>query len=274
MRYKDVANVYYKDVKISNICYQNVLDTVKNVINNKQRGYICLTDVSNLMVASKKEPLRAAINASMLSLADGTPLAWYARMVGCKEIERISGACLMERLFTDMNGCRHFLLGDTEQTIARVIAEAKKINNSVDIRGYSPPFKEFNGKDNLEIMRKIREAEADIIWIAFGGWKQEKWMNQNIASLDSGVMIGVGAAFRFLIGDIVTPPKIFQTMGLQWLFRLTQHLLKDPKGWLKTVKKREILKSKREFVVSLPHEVKTGRKQMKLKKRLMRTNEV
>lgn len=265
MRYEDIAYVHYKQVKISNISYRKVKDVVRNVINQKQRGYICLTDVSNLMVASKNEQLRGAINSSMLSLADGMPLTWYARMVGCKEIERISGASLMTRFFADMNGCRHYLLGDTEQTIERVIATAKELNSKIEISGHSPPFKLFDDRDNLEMLEKIRAAEPDIIWVSFGGWKQEKWMNQNIASLDRGVMIGVGAAFRFFIGDIITPPQIFQNMGLQWVFRLAQHLAKDPRGWLKTVKEREILTSKRDFIVSLPHEVKTVRKQLKQK---------
>lgn len=264
MKSEDIACVYYKNVKISNICYRNVHNAVQDVIQNKQRGYICLTDVSNLMAASKNEQLQAAINESLFSLADGTPLAWYARMVGCKEIERISGASLMKRFFADMKGCKHFLLGDTEQTISRVIAEARKINNRIEISGYSPPFKEFDDKDNLEMMLKIREAKPDIIWVSFGGWKQEKWMNRNIASLDSGVMIGVGAAFRFLIGDIITPPQVFQDMGLQWLFRLLQHLARDPKDWLKTVRERELMKSKKDFLVFLPQEVKKARRQLKL----------
>jgi len=264
MKYQDLEYISYKKVKISNSSYQNVYNTVKNVIKDKQRGYICLTDVSNLMKASKNEQLQAAINASLFSLADGMPLAWYARMVGCKEIERISGASLMKRLFADMDDCKHYLLGDTEQTIDKVIAEAKKINCKIRISGHSPPFKEFDDKDNSEMLDKIRKAEPDIIWVSFGGWKQEKWMNQNIASLDNGVMIGVGAAFRFLIGDIITPPQIFQSMGLQWLFRMIQHLARDPRDWLKIVREREILISKKEFIVGLPHEVHMARRQLKL----------
>ena len=268
MKSEEPAYVSYKNVKINNTRYQNVSNTVKNVIKNKQRGYICLTDVSNLMAASKNEQLRTAINASLFSLADGAPLAWYARMAGCKEVERISGASLMQRLFTDMNGCKHYLLGDTEETIGKVIAEAKRLNSKIEITGHSPPFKVFDDTDNLEMLEKIRKAKADIVWVSFGGWKQEKWMNQNIASLDKGVMIGVGAAFRFLVGDIITPPQIFQSMGLQWVFRLIQHLARDPKDWLKTVREREILKSKKEFLLYLPNEVITARRQLKMINRM------
>lgn len=274
MKHKEVEHLYYKKVKISNVCYQRVLATVEDVIETNKRGYICLTDVSNLIAASKDEELQSALNSSLFSLSDGTPVAWYARLAGCSEIERISGASLMRGLFADLHNCRHYLLGDTEQTIKRVIAEAKKINSSIDISGHSPPFKVFDYEDNREMIKKIHEARPDIIWVSFGGWKQEKWMQQHLNSLDRGVMIGVGAAFRFLIGDIVTPPLIFQKMGMQWFFRLMQHLGRDPADWWKIVRERQILKTKREFLATLPEEVLKARRQLKALKSTDAVNSV
>jgi N-acetylglucosaminyldiphosphoundecaprenol N-acetyl-beta-D-mannosaminyltransferase len=263
MRYENVAYVKYKGIKISNISYQNVYNVVINAINDNQRGYICLNDVSNLIAAAKDEQLQTAINASLLSLADGMPLAWYARMVGCREVERISGASLMKRLLVDMDGCRHYLLGDTEQTINKVVAEARRLNSKIEISGHSPPFKVFDAKDNQLMIEKIRKADPDIIWVSFGGRKQEKWMNQNISSLDRGVMIGAGAAFRYLIGDIMTPPQIVQNMGLQWIFRLIDGFIRNPRSWIKIMRERELLKCKAVFLVNLPHEIITTRKQMR-----------
>jgi len=267
MRYEDVAYVTYHGVKVSNICYKNVLETVSRVVNRRERGYICLTDVSNLIGASKNEELRCAINESLLSLADGMPLVWYAWMAGCQEIERISGASLLRGLLTDLGGCRHYLLGDTEETIAKVIAEARKIHPQMEISGHSPPFKEFDAEDNRRMLDKIREARPDIIWVCFGGQKQEQWMNKNLPALESGVMIGVGAAFRFFIGEIVTPPPIFQKMGLQWLFRLTEAFLKDPVHCVKLVRERHILASKLEYLARLPVEVAGARQLIRKRNR-------
>lgn len=264
MRYQDVPYVHFKGVKVSNICYRNVLETVTGVIREKRRGYICLTDVSNLIVASKNEELRTAINESLLSLADGTPLVWFAWLAGCKEIERISGASLLHRLLADMDGCRHYLLGDTEHTIARVIANAKKLNGTIEICGYSPPFKEFDDEDNQRMLEKIKEAKPDVIWVSFGGVKQERWMRQHLSVLDSGVMIGVGAAFRFFIGDIITPPAIFQKLGLQWLFRITEAFIKNPANCVKVVQERQILSSKIDYLMSLPRELKAARQKIRL----------
>jgi N-acetylglucosaminyldiphosphoundecaprenol N-acetyl-beta-D-mannosaminyltransferase len=264
MNFQDVPYVNFKGVKVNNICYRTVLDTVGETLQHKGRGYICLTDVSNLIVASKNPQMRTAINDSLLSLADGTPLVWFAWMAGCKEIERISGASLLQRLLGDLADRRHYLLGDTERVIERVIVQAKQINANIEITGHSPPFKEFDAEDNRVMLEKIRQARPDIVWVCFGGGKQESWMREHFSDLDQGIMIGVGAAFKFFIGDIVTPPQIFQKMGLQWLFRLTHEFIKNPtSSFFKTVSKRQIMSSKVEYLLSFPGELSAARRELK-----------
>lgn len=264
MRYEDIAHIEYGNVKINNIGYRNVRNVLITTIQDNERGYVCLNDVGNIYAATRDERMRSAINGSLLSLADGVPLAWYGWMVGCKEIERISGASLMARLLTDLTGCRHYLLGDTEQTIEKVISKARELNKDIDITGYSPPFREFTEEDDRSIMERVRKAGPDIVWVSFGGRKQEKWMSLNVTRLDRGVMIGAGAAFRWLIGELVAPPPIFQKIGMQFFFRLAQDLFKNPRAWLAYNHKRELLKSRIVFMVNLPQEILRARKQLKV----------
>jgi len=76
MRYKDTAYIEYGNVKISNIGYRDVRDVLIKTIQHNERGYVCLNDVGNIYAATKDEGMRSAINGSLLSLADGAPLAW------------------------------------------------------------------------------------------------------------------------------------------------------------------------------------------------------
>jgi len=256
--------IEYNGVKVNNISYSGVLEAVTDALIQKKMGYICLTDVSNLIVATKDPELRVAINDSLFSLADGMPLVWYARMAGCTEIERISGANLMRRFIADMGDYTHYLLGDTEETITRVIAQAKMLSPQLMITGHSPPFREFDDEDDRCILEKIKAVNPDVVWVCFGGVRQEKWMKKHFASLNKGVMIGVGAAFRFFIGEIVTPPEIFQKMGLQWFFRLSEAFMKDPIKCIKLVHQRHIMTSKIEYLARLPFEVICARHRIKL----------
>lgn len=260
--YQKIENVHFLGVKIDNVGFKDVHELIKDKIMNGQKGYICMNDVVNVIGASQDKHFSGAINSSFLSLADGTPLAWYARLVGCKEIERISGRDMMARMFAANDGYRHFLLGDTEERIGRVIEKAREIDGTVQISGYSPPFKEFDQEDNRRILEILNREAPDIIWVSFGGEKQEKWMFDNINKLNRGVMIGVGAAFKFLIGELITPPRILQKMGLQWVYRCAHAHWNTPKKFRKSATDK-YLKRKAIFVYHFPSELIRARRMRK-----------
>jgi N-acetylglucosaminyldiphosphoundecaprenol N-acetyl-beta-D-mannosaminyltransferase len=222
MKKTETEYIAFKGIKIDNVGLENVIEIITNHVN--QKGYVCVNDVRNLMYAVKDDKLSNAINESLLSIADGTPLAWYGRLLGCKRIQRVAGFELMANMLEKNNGFKHYLLGDTEQTISRVIAKAGKENNNLRIAGHSPPFREqFSELENDIIFEKINSEDPDIVWVSFGGGKQEKWMHQNIGMLRRGVLVGAGAAFKFYLADLYIPPKIFQKLGMQWLFRLLMY---------------------------------------------------
>jgi N-acetylglucosaminyldiphosphoundecaprenol N-acetyl-beta-D-mannosaminyltransferase len=241
----------FKGVKLNNVRFEEVCDTIKTNIH--KRGYICLTDADKVISASRDKEFREAINKSLLSIADGMPLAWYGKMTGCNGVERISGMELMKRLL-ERSEFKHYLLGDTQETINRVIEKVRRVNTRTKICGYSPPFKEeFNEVDNKTIFDLINGHNPDIIWVSLGGGKQEKWMHKNIQNLSRGIMIGVGAAFRFYIGKIRTPPKIFQNLGLQWFFRLMEDPIRIG---------RRQLASFPIFIMRFPFEIAKARKEI------------
>jgi N-acetylglucosaminyldiphosphoundecaprenol N-acetyl-beta-D-mannosaminyltransferase len=229
MNPKNVLFVEFLNTKVNIVNYFAIHDLLSNTILNGLKGYICLTDVGNIISATSDGALQLAINTSLLSLADGAPLAYFALLAGYKGIERISGMHLMELLFAEKDGFSHYLLGDTDQIIKKVISKVKDANKDINITGYSPPFKDFSEQDNLEIIKIINEASPDIIWVCFGGGKQEKWMMNNIGSLEKGIMIGVGSAMRWFTGDLKVPPAIFQKLCLQWSYRLVSECVKEPR---------------------------------------------
>ena len=254
--------VEFMGVKINALAFLDVRDVLEMAINRGQKGYICLTDVGNVVSAAEDRELRSAINASLLSLPDGAPLASYARLAGHKRAERISGVGLMERLFAGKDGFSHYLLGDTDQTIKRVIDKARGVRKDIEITGYSPPFKQFTAEENRGIAEKIRKANADLIWVSFGGGKQEKWMAHNIGKIEKGIMIGAGAAFKWFIGDLKIPPLIFQRLCLQWLFRLVCELELNPLNGRKFFRERQLRKFP-VFLVNFPAELALARRRVK-----------
>ena len=222
----------FRGAKINDVDLHHVRDII--AANLEHPGYICTTCVHTLIDSLNDPELRAAINHSLLSLPDGTPLVWYGRLAGYRRVRRVSGPSLLASLLAGTDEFSHFLLGDTEETISAVIAKAKALNRTIRIAGYSPPFKPIlTPNDNDVIFSRVADFRPDLIWVSFGGGKQDKWMYANIGNLERGLMIGVGAAFRYYIGQLKTPPRLLQQFGLQWLFRTLQDPVSVGKGQLR-----------------------------------------
>lgn len=76
------------------------------------------------------------------------------------------------------------------------------------------------------ILAKIKQSRPDILFVAFGCPKQEKFIIRYLSKLKSvRIAIGVGGAFDILSGKIQRAPKLFRFFGLEWLWRL----VKEPK---------------------------------------------
>lgn len=76
-------------------------------------------------------------------------------------------------------------------------------------------------KSNIPLNPHILSRKIDILFVAFGHKKQEKWMNKNLGKLNARIMVGVGGAFDYLSGSVPRAPKFLRDAGLEWIFRLT-----------------------------------------------------
>jgi N-acetylglucosaminyldiphosphoundecaprenol N-acetyl-beta-D-mannosaminyltransferase len=76
--------------------------------------------------------------------------------------------------------------------------------------------------DHEDILARIEEAKPDILLVAFGNPKQEKWIAMHRNRLRVPVCIGIGGSFEFLSGKIRRAPVWMQQNGLEWLYRTIQ----------------------------------------------------
>jgi len=84
--------------------------------------------------------------------------------------------------------------------------------------------------DYANIAKEIETDEADIIWIALGAPKQEYFMDRLKPHLKRGVMIAVGAVFKFYSGvEARRAPKWIIKWHLEFVYRI----FREPKKQLK-----------------------------------------
>ncbi|MFI5391913.1 MAG: WecB/TagA/CpsF family glycosyltransferase [Bacteriovoracales bacterium] len=68
--------------------------------------------------------------------------------------------------------------------------------------------------------KDVAKKDCDILFVAFGSPKQEKWIYENLPNINVRVAIGVGGAFDFISGKVRRAPVWIRKIGLEWLFRL------------------------------------------------------
>lgn len=160
-----------------------------------------------------------------LVLADGMPLVWISRLLGTPLKERVSGVDMVPRLaeLSAKKGYGIFLLGGREGVAARASEVLQEMYPGVNIVGHhAPPLADLERMDHGDTLERIRAAKPDILMVAFGNPKQEKWIRMHAKRLGVPVSIGIGGSMDMLIGSVRRAPQWMQRSGLEWLGRCVQ----------------------------------------------------
>jgi N-acetylglucosaminyldiphosphoundecaprenol N-acetyl-beta-D-mannosaminyltransferase len=74
------------------------------------------------------------------------------------------------------------------------------------------------------LVDRINSSKADILFVGLGSPRQEKWIHHHQKNLKVKVCMGVGGSLDVIAGRASRAPLAFQTLGLEWLYRL----IKEP----------------------------------------------
>lgn len=162
--------------------------------------YICVADGVIMNTANRNAKYLDVINGGMLSICDSGYVPLYIKWIYGKHYEQYCGS----EIFMDIVASRKYrmiFLGTQQNILDSLKANLKKINPEVENMTFKElPFCRITEFDYPGIARMIEEDKADIIWVALGAPKQEFFMSMLKPHLNHGVMIAVGAAFKFFSG--------------------------------------------------------------------------
>lgn len=220
-----VCNIMGVDIAAIN------MDWLVNYLNinvKKLSGdYLCVSNVHTTVTAYEDYEYRKVQNGGIMAIPDGGPLSSVGQKRGFENMQRTTGPSLMEEIFkiSIPNGYRHFFYGSTNETLKKLQDVLNRNYPELQIAGmYSPPFRAITVDEDKFIVERINATKPDFVWVGIGAPKQERWM-ANHQGYIKGLMVGVGAGFDFLAGNINRAPEWMQKRNLEWVFRLMQ----DPK---------------------------------------------
>lgn len=186
--------------------------------------YICVSNVHTTVLSYEDADYRWIQNEGLMAIPDGGPLSALGKKRGYPAMGRITGPDLMERLFeiSSQKGYRHYFYGSTEENLQNLCKRLKEKYPDLQIVGtYSPPFRELDEIEDIEIVKQINATTPDFLWIGLGAPKQEIFMARHQGKVHA-LMIGVGAGFAYHAGQIKRAPMWMQRNNLEWLYRLLQ----------------------------------------------------
>jgi N-acetylglucosaminyldiphosphoundecaprenol N-acetyl-beta-D-mannosaminyltransferase len=189
----------------------------------REGGYVCLRDVHGIMLARRDPELRAIHRDAAMNLPDGMPLVHVARWRGHRAIGRVAGTDLVEALADAGRGTalRHYFYGGKPGVAEHMASALARRFPALIIAGCaSPPFGEVDDATMKQALAAIVAARADIVWVGLSTPKQERWMHRHHRALPGTMLIGVGAAFDFVTGEVRRAPRWMQRATLEWLHRL------------------------------------------------------
>lgn len=219
------ARVTFGDVPIVASTPSAAVAEVLRVAPGLRQGeHVHLANAYTIALADTDAGLSSVLSSGVC-LPDGKPLTWLSRL-------RRRDARLVQtrgpQFFLDVIdrgrsiGIRHYLLGGSEQTLARLERQLRARYPGVEITGaYSPPFRALTEDEVAMQDAAIRASGAQVVWVGLGTPKQD-FECARIASTMPVIAAAVGAAFDFTAGNLRRAPRWMSWIGLEWLHRLIQ----------------------------------------------------
>lgn len=211
--------------KYFNINYEfdktEVLRSIDRQLEKDEAGYICVADGVILTTANRNADYLDVINGGMFAVCDSSYVPLYLKWLYGKRYGQYCGS----QIFMDIIGMRKYrmiFMGTSPGTLAGLKKNLAQTDPRIaDMTFYDLPYRDVNDFDYEELARIIERDKADIIWVALGAPKQEIFMSKVKPHLHRGVLIAVGAAFKFFSGtDTRRAPQWMIDCHLEFVHRI------------------------------------------------------
>jgi N-acetylglucosaminyldiphosphoundecaprenol N-acetyl-beta-D-mannosaminyltransferase len=188
---------------------------------------IAFVNAHTLNLAAQAAAYRDLSNRAACVFGDGTGVRWSALLRGVRMKANLNGTDLVPRLFacTADRGYRYFLLGATEDTIARAASNAHRRFAGWTLAGSHHGY--IDKRDCPEIIELINAAQPHVLLVGMGNPLQERWIDDHLGMLQVPLCLGTGGLFDHWAGNLRRAPAWVRHLGYEW----AQLLMQQPHKW-------------------------------------------
>jgi N-acetylglucosaminyldiphosphoundecaprenol N-acetyl-beta-D-mannosaminyltransferase len=183
---------------------------------------VFFANVHVIMEARDSAEFRSGLNAADMVNSDGVPLVWALKAIGERAAQRVYGpdATVVLLREAELAGVPVGFYGGSPSTLVTLVEKVREKHPNLDIVfTMSPPFRALTGEEDHEVIERISNSGARLLFVGLGCPKQERWIMEHRGRIPA-VMLAVGAAFDFIAGTKPQAPRWMMRAGIEWLFRL------------------------------------------------------
>ncbi len=218
-------------IPVDSITMSEAVSRVGSFIEEGGLHMIFTPNAEIMATAQKDSDLKNILTQADMLTADGAGVVLASKILNRRVPEKVSGVDLVKEIFKayKQRGLRCYLLG-SKPGVAQAAAEnISRDYPGVVITGCHDGY--FTEDMNEEIVNEINASKADLLLVALGAPKQEKWIFKHKEKLNVKVCMGVGGTIDVLAGTVALAPDFFRRNGLEWLHRLC----KEPRRAIRMV---------------------------------------
>ncbi|HDG1689397.1 TPA: lipopolysaccharide N-acetylmannosaminouronosyltransferase [Kluyvera georgiana] len=187
---------------------------------NLKQGTLVAINAEKMLTLEDNAEVRALINDAEFKYADGISVVRSVRKKYPQaDVSRVAGADLWEALMAraGAEGTPVFLIGGKPEVMAETAQKLRQQWN-VNLVGTQDGY--FTAEQRPALFARIRDSGAKIVTVAMGSPKQEILMRDCRQVYPGALYMGVGGTYDVFTGQVKRAPKVWQNLGLEWLYRL------------------------------------------------------
>ena len=212
--------IHILGIPIDKITMAGAMERIREFLRSDQHHLIITADASGIVQAGDDPEFKALFSTAALVTPDGAGLLWAAKRNGTPIEERVSGVDMVAKLceLSAKIGTRIYFLG-AGPGVAKLAAEKLTLKYpGCNIVGYRDGY--FKPDQDLEIAEEVAETKPDVLLVAMGIPRQEKFIAKTAHIIQSKVSMGIGGSFDVHSGNVKRAPLWVQKLHLEWLWRL------------------------------------------------------
>jgi exopolysaccharide biosynthesis WecB/TagA/CpsF family protein len=219
---------YLFGIPIDDLVMDETITAIEGLVAEGRRTgrthQIATVNVDFLVKALHDDSLRRILQGADMCMADGIPVVWASRIMHAPVRERVAGADLVPALVarSETTGLKIHFFGSASDVIERSLAHFRSTAPNAAVTAESGPMiRDVSALDEA-MLDEIIAIGPDILCVALGNPKQERFIAAHRDRLGTPVLIGVGGSLDMLVGDKRRAPAWIQRVGLEWVYRAAQ----------------------------------------------------